>query len=88
MKREAKDYRDYKSPRRKLLAFFEKSRDRWKEKYAALKINMKRLENQLYYTKKKKDALKAKVKNLEAEVKRLQCRQKPQAKKNTTNQKH
>ena len=30
--------REYKSPRRKLLRFFEKSRDKWKLKYREVKL--------------------------------------------------
>lgn len=38
--------RTYKSPVRKLLPFFERSRDRWKEKCRAAKSRVKRLQSQ------------------------------------------
>ena len=37
----------YKSPVRKLLAWFESSRDSWKEKYASVKSQLRKAENQV-----------------------------------------
>ena len=37
----------YKSPVRKLLAWFESSRDSWKDKYAAVKLQLRKAENQV-----------------------------------------
>ena len=42
----------YKSPRRKLVRFFEKSRDNWKEKYTELKRRVRYLENRIRYLEK------------------------------------
>jgi len=49
---ESTEKKDYKSPRRKLVRFFEKSRDNWKRKYTELKKKMPYLENRIRYLKK------------------------------------
>jgi len=71
MRKEPKGHQGYKSPKRKLIAFFKKSRDQWKEKYKQLRGELKRLSNQLYYAKKSKDVLKTRIKELDTEVRRL-----------------
>ena len=48
--------RCYKSPRRKLLAFFEKSRDRWKAKHRELKKRLKKEQNQVRAVEKSRAA--------------------------------
>lgn len=42
----------YKSPRRKLVRFFEKSRDNWKRKYTELKQRVRYLQNRIRYLEK------------------------------------
>ena len=42
----------YKSPRRKLVRFFEKSRDNWKEKYTKLKHRVRYYQNRIRYLEK------------------------------------
>lgn len=44
---------NYKSPLRKLVVFFKKSRDNWKYKYKASQQQVKSLKNKLNYQKKK-----------------------------------
>lgn len=62
----------YKSPIRKLLAFFQKSRDKWKEKCQLANVEIKRYKNKIYFLEKRKSELKRRVKELEAEKIQLQ----------------
>jgi predicted nucleic acid-binding Zn-ribbon protein len=39
--------KSYKSPRYKLVAFFKKSRDQWKDKYQDAKLKNKKLEHKV-----------------------------------------
>ena len=57
----------YKSPRRKLVRFFERSRDQWKMKCKVAKTTVKRLENRIRYLEKSKAVWKAKALILEKE---------------------
>ena len=66
----------FKSPFRKLVHFFEESRDRWKSKYQASKSHVKRLENTNRYLKKRNQQLKEKVKNLESKINQIRAREK------------
>lgn len=59
---------EYKSPVRKLVVFFEKSRDNWKAKYMEVKYSAKKLKNQVRYLKTRKKELKERVKVLEGEL--------------------
>lgn len=58
----------YKSPTRKLVRFFEKSRDKWKEKCLEAKYKVKLLRNQVRYMEKRKTELKQRIKELENEL--------------------
>ena len=60
--------KEYKSPIRKLAAFFEKSRDRWKDKYIGAKADVKRLKNKVRFLVESKNALKQRLKVLESEM--------------------
>ena len=66
--------RAYKSPQRKLVRFFEKSRDQWKQKHHAAKRALKRLDNRVRYLEKSKAEWKARARAAEAEVARLRAR--------------
>jgi cell division protein FtsB len=66
----------FKSPFRKLVYFFEESRNRWKAKYKQSNSNVKRLENNNRYLKKRNTQLKQKVKNLESELNQIRLREK------------
>lgn len=61
----------YKSPRHKLLRFFEKSRDQWKAKCLSAKATVKRLQNRVRFLEKSKARLQHRVSELEADVKTL-----------------
>ena len=63
------------SPVRKLVRFFEKSRDQWKSKHHQLKVNLKRQQNRVRFLEQSKAHWKSRVKELEAEVARLQARE-------------
>jgi chromosome segregation ATPase len=66
--------KEYKSPVRKLVAFFEKSRDSWKTKYMEAKYSAKILKNQVRYLKSRKRELKERVQTLEGELLELRSR--------------
>lgn len=64
--------RVYKSPARKLIRFFEESRDQWKAKCLNAKYQVKLLSNKIRYLEKRKADLNKKVKELERELEELQ----------------
>jgi hypothetical protein len=57
----------YKSPLKKLVKFFEKSRDNWKNKYFEKNKELKRATNRIYDLEIRKDEWKERA--LEAETK-------------------
>lgn len=61
----------YKSPLRKLVKFFENSRNQWKEKHQVAKKNVKRLSNRVHYLEQSKAQWKQKAIALEIELKQL-----------------
>jgi len=65
----------YKSPRRKLLAFFERSRDQWKAKCREAKASLKRLKNRMRFLEKSKETWKSRAKELEDELARSVAKQ-------------
>jgi chromosome segregation ATPase len=67
----ADDLEPYKSPRHKLLRFFEKSRDQWRAKCTRAKATVKRLQNRVRFLEKSKTRLQHRVSELEADVKTL-----------------
>ncbi len=58
----------YKSPQRKLVKFFQQSRDRWKAKHREAKVTLKRLTNRVRFLESSKAHWKGRVKALEAEL--------------------
>jgi hypothetical protein len=68
---EVKEEKVYKSPRRKLVKFFEKSRDQWKEKCREAKEKLKRLKNRIRFLEASKAKWKNRAKELERETARL-----------------
>ena len=67
----ALDNIEYRSPRGKLVRFFRKSRDRWKERCRVAKTNIKRLRNGTVALKKSRDHWKALAKQLRKESQEL-----------------
>jgi len=61
----------YKSPQRKLVRFFEKSRDQWKAKCQTAKATVKRLQNRVRFLERSKAELKTRTRALETEVAQL-----------------
>lgn len=61
----------YKSPRRKLVKFFEKSRDQWKAKCREAKALVKRLKNRVRFLEHSRDRWKAKAAALDAELRHV-----------------
>ena len=62
---------EFKSPTKKLLAFFEKSRDRWKAKHLHTKQLLKKEQNQVRAVQRSRDHWRAKAKQAEADKQRL-----------------
>ena len=60
--------KEYKSPSRKLIKFFQKSRDNWKSKYQDLKYKMKLMQNKIRYLEKRKTQLNQRIKELQQEL--------------------
>jgi hypothetical protein len=65
--------REYKSPRRKLLRFFEKSRDKWKLKYREVKKVLKRLTNRIRFLERSKAEYQQRVEELQAQLAALKA---------------
>jgi chromosome segregation ATPase len=65
----------YKSPRRKLVRLFEKSREQWKLKHHQAKADVKRLSSRIRFLEKSKGQWKSRVEELEAEVVRLKAKE-------------
>jgi chromosome segregation ATPase len=63
--------RSFRSPRRILVRFFRKSRDRWKEKYKAAKRELKKRGNEVADVRKSRQAWREKAEESETEVGRL-----------------
>lgn len=58
----------YKSPVRKLVQFFKKSRNQWKVKCQEAKYQVKLLNNKIRYMDKSKEKFKMRVKELKNEI--------------------
>jgi hypothetical protein len=67
-RQKSKPYKNYKSPLRKLVRFFEQSRDRWKKKYQEAKRLLKRLKNRIRFLEESRDRWKGRTKELEREL--------------------
>jgi len=65
----------YKSPRRKLVRFFEKSRDQWKAKCLEAKATAKGLKHRIRYLEQSKAEWKTKARELEQELARMTAQQ-------------
>ena len=63
--------RSYKSPQRKLVRFFARSRDQWKEKCLEAKVLVKGLKHRMRFLERSKDHWKSRVHVLEGELTRM-----------------
>ena len=73
-----------KSPRRKLVKFFEQSRNQWKAKSSAAKVQVNYLKNRIRYLEGSPAKWKSKALELETERARLKAQENeesPQGKK-------
>ena len=66
-----KEQKAYKSPIRKLVRFFEKSRDQWKAKCLEAKVTAKGLKHRIRYLEQSKEEWKTRAKELEKELARI-----------------
>ncbi len=66
----------YKSPKRKLVRFFEKSRNKWKDKCQQAKYQIKLLRNKIRYLENNKTIYKERVKELEAKLHQMKNNEK------------
>lgn len=71
-----KNDNDYKSPRRKLVTFFEKSRNQWKEKCSEAKAKVKQLNNRVRFLEKSKEQLKNEITSLKLELSKAKAMEK------------
>ena len=65
----------YKSPVRKLVRFFKKSRDQWKAKCLEAKATAKGLQHRIRYLERSKVEWKTRAKELEKELARMKAQQ-------------
>ncbi len=65
--------KEYKSPKRKLVRFFEKSRDQWKLKCSDAKAMVKRQRNRIRFLEASKEKWKTKAIELEKELARMKA---------------
>jgi uncharacterized protein YlxW (UPF0749 family) len=65
------DRKPYKSPQRKLVKFFERSRDQWKGKCREAKAGLKTLKKKLRGMQARQQRWKSRVQALEGELARL-----------------
>jgi hypothetical protein len=61
---------NYKSPTKKLIKFFGKSRDQWKAKAIEAKTKIKLCNNRIKFLETSKASLKAEVEKLKLELKK------------------
>jgi hypothetical protein len=67
------EQKTYKSPTRKLVRFFNKSRDQWKAKCLEAKAIAKGLKHRIRYLEQSKMAWKTRAKELEEELAQLKA---------------
>jgi len=77
----------YKSPRRKLVRFFEKSRDQWKTKHHQVKVDVKRLTNRVRFLEQSKADLQKQVTELQHALAQHQVQEQALAHEPETQQK-
>ena len=62
----------YKSPIKKLVSFFEQSRDAWKEKTIILRNEVKKCKNRIKFLEESKSKIKAELHELKEKYERLE----------------
>ncbi len=71
----------YKTPLKKLVVFFEKSRDNWKAKYIETRKDLKRAKNQIDDLKRRKEMWKTRAIDTENRLKEIEEAKEGQIKK-------
>lgn len=69
---ESDELSKFKSPARMLVRFFQRSRNKWKQKYMGIKTEIKRYKNQAADARRSREQWKAKAQLLESELQRLE----------------
>ena len=69
---EAMETSEFKSPFRKLVSFFRRSRDGWKEKHHAMKRQCRKLANQAAAVEKSREQWRTEARNLRRRVTELE----------------
>lgn len=64
---------EFKSPPRKLIRFFQRSRDQWKQKHHEVKRACKKLGTQVAAVEKSRRLWRTRAKRLEARVRELEA---------------
>lgn len=70
--------KEYSSPVRKLLAFFERSRDGWKEKYQQVKRLARKLQGRVRTLERSREHWKERAKQLRAELTEQKTKRRPE----------
>lgn len=68
--------KQFKSPKTKLIRFFEKSRDKWKERAKESKYKIKLLNKKIKYLEDAASARKERINQLESEVEQMMDKEK------------
>lgn len=72
--KEEPEAKSYKSPQRKLVRFFEKSRNQWKAKCHRAKSTVKRLKNRVRFLEESRQRWKIRTKELEGELAQMKAK--------------
>ena len=70
--------KEYSSPVRKLVAFFERSRDGWKAKYQQIKERVRSLQGRVRSLERSRDHWKERAKQLQAELTEQKTKRRPE----------
>jgi len=73
--KEEPEAKSYKSPQRKLVRFFEKSRNQWKAKCHKAKSTVKQLKNKVRFLEESRQQWKSRTKELEGELAQMKAKE-------------
>lgn len=72
---EESEAKSYKSPQRKLVSFFEKSRNQWKARCHKAKSKVKQLKNKVRFLEESRQQWKNRTKELERELAQMKAKE-------------
>jgi chromosome segregation ATPase len=72
---EESEAKSYKSPQRKLVKFFEKSRNQWKAKCLEAKSKVKQLKNKVRFLEESRQQWKSRTKELKEELAQMKAKE-------------